>query len=427
MNTKPQDLQLVEECFFDIQNKKNVNASIKKIERVLSRFFGIKFTINISNNTTHEFFGMNIYPSISTMDTIIDSIVADKSSSETIAKLWQKNDEWFLEIDSILLYDKSLNANPSEITAILLHEIGHIVYSNTVPSRLNKILRYKMIELDHITKKMVTTDKIRKLFNLSIIEACSSKSFSYVNVNKERLADKFAVKYGYGEDLDNFITKLIASRGNSLINRTDEELDNDVKSIVNWTIQNTEELEFRKKKLRVELKTTMLKTPSDFVKKNVDYIYKSFFGDVSDKYRELLSESYVSNPRDTLAEIKEDQYLESFRKRIITEAISDLFDSYGKVKKISQTDIDILYVELDKIETNDDKIYALDRVSEKLDIVNTGLDYIATGREKKVSQSASTLNSYKKQLEELRERILKTKIVEKSYGVFIKYPRGYEG
>jgi hypothetical protein len=37
------------------------------------------------------------------------------------------------------------------------------------------------------------------------------------------------------------------------------------------------------------------------------------------------------------------------------------------------------------------------------------------------------LTVYQNQLKELLNKLLNTKVVEKQYGVFIKYPKGYEG
>ena len=62
-----------------------------------------------------------------------------------------------------------------------------------------------------------------------------------------------------------------------------------------------------------------------------------------------------------------------------------------------------------------------------MDKVNTALDYIEMGKLDKVKQSKSTLLNMKKQLERLRQEILATRIVDKQYGLYIKYPAGYQG
>jgi hypothetical protein len=113
--------------------------------------------------------------------------------------------------------------------------------------------------------------------------------------------------------------------------------------------------------------------------------------------------------------------------KILQESILDFFDSLGKVKKVNNSDIDILSIEVNKIENNDDKIYVLDLLYDKLDIINAALDYIDQGKTDKVSQSKQTLLSMKDRLEKLRQQILNMTIKDKQYGVFIKYPKGYEG
>ena len=427
MHKKTEDLLFIEKCFGEIKSKNNVNDNISKIERTLKRMFDIEFEISISQNDTHKFFGMNIYPQVSTMDAMVESILKDEADTETIVKLWQTNKKWYLELDSILLYDRSLNANPAEIVAILLHEVGHVIYSNTIPQRLNRILRFKIMKLNYQMRKLIANEKIRKIFNLTIVESCTSKNFTYINENKERIADKFVINYGYAEDLDNFIDKLIQTQGNGLVNRSDKEVENDITIIVNWTVTNIKELEFRKSGLKSALKVEMLKSPSEFIKKTIQDIRTTFFGESTDKYRELLSEQYTGETHDVVSEIEGEQILVNHVKRILREANDSIFDNLGKVKKIHQSDIDILRIELEKIENNDDKIYLLDRVYGQLDLVNASLDLIEIGKDRKVSQSKSTLLRMKEELEDIRAQVLAMKIVDKEYGVFIRYPKGYQG
>lgn len=427
MIKKTDDLLHIEQCFTQIKAKQDINGNLKRIERALNRLFDLKFELSVVENDTNSFFGMNIYPSVSTMDVLVESIINKESSTSEIIKIWQTNDTWFIEIDSLLLYDTKLGTNPAEITAVLLHEIGHIVYDSSIPRRLTKVLRYKIMKLNYQMRKLVSEEKIRKLFNLAILESCSTKSFTFVNANVERLADKFVIQYGYGEDLDNLIGKLIQTQGNSMINRTESEINGEITSIVNWTVINIKELEFRKKSLRNALKVELLKTPSEFIKRVIQDIHRSFFGDSNDRYRQLLSEQYSSVAKDVYSELQADQYLDQFVNRVLKEASFGLFDKFGKLKKLNQSDIDVLEVEAENIQNTDDKIYLLDRLYEYLDLVNTALDYIQLGKPEKVAQSKSTLLRQKEQLEKLREQIMETKIIDKEYGVFIRYPKGYQG
>jgi Zn-dependent protease with chaperone function len=411
--SKSQDMILLEECFYDIKSKNNVNGAILRIQRVIKRNFDINFTINIVNNDTREFFGMSIYPNKNQIEKIIDAIVNKKSSTDVVIDLWQKTDEWVLEIDSILLYDKNLNANPAEIVAVLLHEIGHVVYSNSIPQRVNRILRYKMMHANLALKKLISWPKAQKIIQLVFVDACSSKNFRYTNLKTERVADQFVEKMGYGENLNNFIDKLVATQGNRLVNRTEEQVDQDVTATVNWTFVNIAELEFRRSNLRTTLQTELLKNPSRFVRDIVYDIRSTFFGkgESENPYTDAVREQYLTNEFNV----------------IVKEGLLSIFDKNGKVKKITQADIDILSVEVGRIENEDDKIYVLDLIYDKLSVINAALDLIKNGQKEKVPVSKDTLESFKAQLERMRIMALETPIKPKQYGVFIKYPKGYEG
>jgi len=404
---------LLEECFYDIKSKNNVNGAILRIQRVIKRNFDINFTINIVNNDTREFFGMSIYPNKNQIEKIIDAIVNKKSSTDVVIDLWQKTDEWVLEIDSILLYDKNLNANPAEIVAVLLHEIGHVVYSNSIPQRVNRILRYKMMHANLALKKLISWPKAQKIIQLVFVDACSSKNFRYTNLKTERVADQFVEKMGYGENLNNFIDKLVATQGNRLVNRTEEQVDQDITATVNWTFVNIAELEFRRSNLRTTLQTELLKNPSRFVRDIVYDIRSTFFGkgESENPYTDAVREQYLTNEFNV----------------IVKEGLLSIFDKNGKVKKITQADIDILSVEVGRIENEDDKIYVLDLIYDKLSVINAALDLIKNGQKEKVPVSKDTLESFKAQLERMRIMALETPIKPKQYGVFIKYPKGYEG
>jgi hypothetical protein len=411
--SKSQDMILLEECFYDIKSKNNVNGAILRIQRVIKRNFDINFTINIVNNDTREFFGMSIYPNKNQIEKIIDAIVNKKSSTDVVIDLWQKTDEWVLEIDSILLYDKNLNANPAEIVAVLLHEIGHVVYSNSIPQRVNRILRYKMMHANLALKKLISWPKAQKIIQLVFVDACSSKNFRYTNLKTERVADQFVEKMGYGENLNNFIDKLVATQGNRLVNRTEEQVDQDITATVNWTFVNIAELEFRRSNLRTTLQTELLKNPSRFVRDIVYDIRSTFFGkgESENPYTDAVREQYLTNEFNV----------------IVKEGLLSIFDKNGKVKKITQADIDILSVEVGRIENEDDKIYVLDLIYDKLSVINAALDLIKNGQKEKVPVSKDTLESFKAQLERMRIMALETPIKPKQYGVFIKYPKGYEG
>ena len=411
MVQKAKDLLFIEKNMERIQQNSGVDVALDSITRTVRRRYDINLDIHIITNKRGSFFGMTIYPSMSTMDKMVEAMLNNKSHGSLLLELWKESKDWVLEIDSIALYDRNLNTNPAELTAMLLHEIGHIVFANTVPQRVERIVAFEMQNLNYRMRELCRRSMVNKLFELSIIEACSQIGYNYVRDDSEIDADKFVVKEGYGDELNNFITKLISTRGAGSVNRDKGEKDKEVEIMVKWAIDNVTELRLRKTKLKHLIDVQTLKTPSTFVRGVLSKIKDTFVKKEGDAYREAIAE----------------QTLFASHDRIVREGILDFIDNIGKVKKIKQVDVDVLSVQIDKMENQDDKIYMLDQVYDKLELVNTALTFIDDGKTNKVSQSKQTLIAFKSQLEKMRAQILDCKVKEKKYGMFIKYPAGYEG
>lgn len=409
----PKELKILEEYFAGIQNKKSVEPNIRGIERTLERLFDITCHVTIipSSHVKTVFFGMNIYPCTSTVDLLVNNLMNPKSKSKELEEIWKKCDEWFIEIDDKLIYDKTLDANPQEMVAVLLHEIGHTIYANSVPARLHKVVNYKILKSGYRIQELYRNPKFSKLFDIVVVSACESKNFSYIDTKKEVDADKFVVQAGYGQALDSFITKTIIASNNDLVNRTDKDVEGDIAVITEWSMKTLSMLEIRKEKLRKELEIQENITTSPYGKNIFRAIKNRFFGD------ETAGRTIVA----------EQQLIMDYRKIMTQESFVEFVSNIGKLKKVKQSDLDIIRVEMDRIETLDDKYYVLDLIYDKLNVINLGLEYYANGNASRCSQSESTLKDYKKQLEEYRMKVLDMKIVDKQYGLFIKVPKGYEG
>lgn len=409
----PKELKILEEYFAGIQNKKSVEPNIRGIERTLERLFDITCHVTIipSSHVKTVFFGMNIYPCTSTVDLLVNNLMNPKSKSKELEEIWKKCDEWFIEIDDKLIYDKTLDANPQEMVAVLLHEIGHTIYANSVPARLHKVVNYKILKSGYRIQELYRNPKFSKLFDIVVVSACESKNFSYIDTKKEVDADKFVVQAGYGQALDSFITKTIIASNNDLVNRTDKDVEGDIAVITEWSMKTLSMLEIRKEKLRKELEIQENITTSPYGKNIFRAIKNRFFGD------ETAGTAIVA----------EQQLIMDYRKIMAQESFVEFVSNIGKLKKVKQSDLDIIRVEMDRIETLDDKYYVLDLIYDRLNVINLGLEYYANGNASRCSQSESTLKDYKKQLEEYRMKVLDMKIVDKQYGLFIKVPKGYEG
>lgn len=415
--TKSQDLLAMEDAFAKLLKNPKNDSALSYIERLLKRQFDLNFSIDVSDNSNgtfpKEFFGMSIYPYESTIDVIIDEIVNKKSSTTTLSKIWSENKEWHLEIDSIILKDKNINANPSELVAMVLHEIGHVIYSNSVIARLNDVMRYEMMKLSYTMKKLVIWKKAQKMFDLVLIEACDAKNYKFIRTNNEIRADKFVVENGYGDALNDLFGKILKTQGNDKFDRTDKAVSHDIKSVMNWTLLNISELEFRRKTLRTTLQTAVIQNPSRFVRGIIFNIKSIFFGGTDENnYKEMVTEQYL---------------LDEYRGIAVSENfITQFIDKLGRIKKISQGDLDVLEVEKDRISTPDDKIYVLDLIYSYIDRIDYALDLIKDGKKDRVAQPKDTLSRLRAKLVQLRKDVLLVE-TDRQYGLFIKYPKGYEG
>ena len=90
----------------------------------------------------------------------------------------------------------------------------------------------------------------------------------------------------------------------------------------------------------------------------------------------------------------------------------EYIDKNGFVKKVDNKEIDIIRIEIGNIEDANDKIYLIERVYRYLSIVNYALSIIEDPElGKRVRVSKSTLTKQQRELEDLRELVLKHQFV----------------
>lgn len=421
MSKKPTFLH-IEECIRDIQLKKNVEQNLRTIGRLLSREFSgyvktnsseVIFNVSVIENKTNNLFGASVYPSYETLVKVTKLLTEERPTSEILSEVWRDSNEWNIEIDSILLYDTYLKASPGEILAVLLHELGHVAFSNSVPERLNRVFRtYTMLQSVRIKNILKDSNVNKKILHFPIIAACASTNFKIGNnIKKEVIADDFAYRCEYGEELVSFIDKLILSNGNSLINRSENSMDDDVKIFMQWSVENLSELQYRKNKLKRSLKLELLRNPSKYTRQIVEAIRNEMFGnDKGDSYTQLVQESFIIN---------------GIRKA--KNNTTKYIDKIHKLKPLKWRDLDMYEAELLRVESVDDKIFLLENLHDELDRANLALQLIEQGRMDKVGQSKQTIQEYKIEVIKLIEKAKSIEIHKEKFGLYVKYPEGYEG
>lgn len=195
------DFSIIEKLMFNMEENHS-SSDLNKLKNELNKFFikakckEVLYTIN----TDKLFFGMRVYPVFDGNKAM--EILGDNKTSPF--------EEYYVELDS-KLFDPMLGLNKREKTAILLHEVGHIVYDTaTIDEVRSQIDMYfaKSGDYTDINASKGYRELIGYALKDSIVKAGSL--FSKFG-NTEMIADTFVVSCGYGSDLESAMRKVVTS------------------------------------------------------------------------------------------------------------------------------------------------------------------------------------------------------------------------
>lgn len=405
-----------------------------------------EFTIQIttSKNGNEPFFGMRVFPDIEELDDFCKDVINDDLNNKLkfmdIIKKWKKIDKWFLEIDGICFDRTEFNFTPKELTALTLHEIGHIIYSDKPIESFYRA--YK-----DITTRMKATDKATQklmydIYMIPLAIACMQRRWidDKNQVQLEIIADKSVVELGYGEYLVEALEKIYRKMGS--INSQNSLQQAEVSTTMKWCQSNIIDIMKRKEQLKDELYYRAIRTKSNYVKAMSIIILDKLGFKLRERYTGYVVENSIellNDPKlmekykpivDALESAKFNKRLELLQSND-SIAMEGLFNRRKKIKVElpSQYEIDKIAVEVDKITNNHDRIFVLDLIYEVLDRINSFEEAIAPdpNLNKKWSGKISTM---KTEIETLRQAVLAKKTFSSSYKFFVKLPdeaSDYEG
>lgn len=190
---KVESLKNIDNLFKEL--KRAIDSSeremiLRELESTLKELFGIPVMINI-----HYFgrYGDNfaVLPQITTNKTTNVESTSDLIKIINVKKLYL-----------IIGYNLIKLHTPQELTALLLHEIGHLTYHI---SEATKTITRILQPLFSIAKGLRLIPFIGVAF-LPVYVICSRSLFAISHMG-EYHADKFVAEYGYGDDLISAIDK----------------------------------------------------------------------------------------------------------------------------------------------------------------------------------------------------------------------------
>lgn len=248
----------IEEAMQDIKDSANNSSKgpsqsqINNLRTQLNRAFpDTRCTTVLYTKNDKLFFGMSVFPDVPTYK---------------VGKIIQTNDpmrieSYALEIDS-KLFDPFLNLTSRELTAIVLHEIGHMTNTSRPVDEVRKALDIYVMRTDsHVLLK--SAKGYNEILRYAIQDTLIKVTSIFYDKDEEFKADSFAIKNGYIEDLESAMTKIY--KNGLIVNRD----INDNFIVLAWALRLYRNINLRRiPALRVIAKAKSL-SPSELEKRSL--------------------------------------------------------------------------------------------------------------------------------------------------------------
>ena len=356
-------------------------------------------------------FGMAVYPDTPVVDKIVELVaMGGENSAKEISILWAKNKIWTIELDCRIFKDKYISLTPEELTALYLHELGHITSSNSVPMRITNILQYEIAKGTMTNKAILRNKVFSGILKLPILNTCVMDNDKNALVEEIR-ADKFAVKAGYKKDLISALNKF----QNCAEFKRGVSTSKAMKSMSLFTIDAAEQFAQRRTALlEATLEKMMEGCCSTILTEAVKDVYNQFF--------------YNDNTTSVTKDRKLD-YLYECAENSAEEFYANEFKQ--KLKRIDPAQIDYIQLKMQSIESDNDKLMLVSYARSKIDICDfylSILDNPVKAKKYDVPHSREELLNIKDRLERMVTDIIAYRIPNRlTSNILVAWPDGYDG
>lgn len=374
-NTRGIECGELERAIFGIKNSPTT-ARLNALRSVLNNTFkDIKCKdVLYTKNTDKVFFGMCVMPVFKAAD--VTKVLVDNDISDV-------NKEYFLEFDSKLF---ELGLTTQELTAVLLHEIGHIMINmeKCLDELVNAICMYMSVNRDTIN--LDKTSKCKEVLAFGIKN--SLRNIGSLFVDNEVSADSFAVALGYGNELESALKK---------IRRKAPALNRDVKNkllVLQWTLRLYKNLTLRRIPAIRTLQKAYEIDGSELEKREIAVCIRVLSKMDED---DLIDESVVLHEKVQLSIFRK------MRQKGIRGIEDDLYEYTLRVKSVDE---------------QDEALIILRDINSRLAILD---DYL-TDKNLSNDERMRWLDVRKKYLMLREELSKKTTYDDKYYGLFVKTP-----
>ena len=404
-------LTQIENAFKLLQENKESHVAEEMLQQACEEIFPYAFTINVVYANKPTFF-MSVYPDESTIQKIITFIA--KNDCNAITKLWNSTTDWTIEIDGGLFGNNYIDLNEREFTAMFLHEIGHIVSSNSIPTKITNIMQYEIAKSSMTTKALLKDKLIRKIMSLPILNACMVDTGS--SLKEELRADELVRRVGYQKELISSITKV--KKYMEKENKQAKSADDAMKTVTNFSIDSMNQLKERRAALLESALDRLINDcPSPYMTNELKNLKNTYFGE---------------NANGSVTKEKKIQFFYEKADKCVEEYIMTEFFGLGvkSLDRIDAAELDYIAIKMKSIKTDSDKMMLVSYIHNKLDMVDYYLTLLAnpkTARKYRIPYTVDELRSLHDRLEGYIQEVINMKLPSKNQGLLVAWPEGYEG
>lgn len=398
-----------------------------------------RFQVSVVENAKEDFFGIRVFPDAESLDSVTKSLVAKRADRGTFEKEWREISDWILEVDSRCFDDYRISFVPEELTAFLLFEVINVVYTNDVPDVIYDAYVNSYMHQSYFGRRGM--EILYLLYEVAVLNACFSKNWLVAQDDPTRVIENaydVDALNEYKQNIVSGIAKVVRNYGNTMI-MDDVEKFRKIDSLITWANQFALDYVKRKNELKDDLLWRASVTSSLYLRANYIRILNTIGIELRERYTGAAIESIDPSIFDQKGFMKEYRFefgktgrfgmaIENQIAAIqnhVCLTLESLFQK-GAPKLPSERDIDMLYIDVDRMENQFDRKYVLDRIYRLMDKIVTFEEYYESD-ENVMASTKPQIDRLKRSLDDVRSRVLAKRTFDKTYKVFVKVPEGYEG
>lgn len=408
-----------------LKSKTQTPSSSHEMFRVTERALAhvvpdTRFHVTLSNRTDCAPFIMGVYPDAKELNAKAEVLLTlmEEGKQENFLKEWAAIKDWIVEIDARILTKGSPICvdDGAQFVAILCHEVGHVLGGNPLA----------LVENYAKQKKMYSKAERMILSKNPLIRKCALPMFVCTSqfrivaknigdgMNKEIRADHY-IPDEYRESMITYMENhIINNPDKAIFITTKEEFDTEQKTSIAFSRECIRLMRHRRDALKNSIKQQYNKGGSKYM---VDM--------ASDIGREAMGYDPSTDSTNTVYENCALRQLNADVMECTAQATAILENA-----SVTPRDISILSIQVDDINTVDQKLFVVHTIYDYLEILEAQKEKILKKYNGNSPEKATiSQDAMIGQLNEILQRVMKIDVsnVGDRYGIFVKYPKGYEG